>query len=30
MKKDKINFFKPAPALVIVQKLTTEIIHEAV
>ena len=30
MKKDKINFFEPGPAWVIVQKLTTEIIHEAV
>ena len=30
MKKDKINFFEPGPPWVIVQKLTTEIIHEAV
>ena len=30
MKKDKINFFEPGPAWVIVQKLTTEVIHEAV
>ena len=30
MKKDKINFLEPGPAWVIVQKLTTEIIHEAV
>ena len=30
MKKDKRNFFEPGPAWVIVQKLTTEIIHEAV
>ena len=30
MTKDKINFFEPGPAWFIVQKLTTEIIHEAV
>lgn len=30
MKKNKVNFFEPGPAWVIVQKLTTEIIHEAV
>ena len=30
MKKDNINFFEPGPAWVIVQKLTTEIIYEAV
>ena len=30
MKKDKINFFKPGPTWVIVQKLTTKIIHEVV
>lgn len=30
MKKDNRNFFEPGPAWVIVQKLTTEIIHEAV
>lgn len=30
MKKNKINFFEPGPAWVIVQKLTTEIVHEAV
>lgn len=30
MVKDKINFFEPGPGWVIVQKLTTEIIQEAV
>ena len=30
IKKDKINFFEPRPAWIVVQKLTTEIIHEAV
>jgi len=30
MKKDDRNFFEPGPAWVIVQKLTTEIIYEAV
>ena len=30
MKKDNRNFFEPGPAWVIVQKLTTEIIYEAV
>nr|YP_010472372.1 hypothetical protein N4L43_pgp137 [Pleurosigma intermedium]UVG41983.1 hypothetical protein [Pleurosigma intermedium] len=30
MKKDNRNFFEPGPAWIIVQKLTTEIIQEAV
>ena len=30
MKTDNINFFEPGPAWVIVQKLTTEIIYEAI
>lgn len=30
MKKDKVNFFEPGPPWVIVQKLTTEIIHGTV
>jgi uncharacterized protein YneR len=30
MKKNKVNFFEPSPAWVIVQKLTTEIIYKVV